>query len=129
MAEEEKETPETLKPQFPLGRVKKMMKLDKEINIVNSEALYLVTLSIDLFLQFLAEKSSEVAVEKKRKIVKIEHLRIATKRHQPTNDFLMDSLPMPSSKDASTSQNQSEPLPAGTRRIDHFFSKSTNEAE
>ncbi|XP_043721964.1 nuclear transcription factor Y subunit gamma [Telopea speciosissima] len=136
MAEEE--NTETLGPEFPLGRVKKIMMLDRDIKKVSSEALHLISLSTDLFLGFLAEKSAEIAVEKKRKTVKLEHIRMATKRHRPTNDFLIDSLPMPS----KTSNNQSsiaqarsgptavekeKPLPVGTRRIDDFFRKSSNE--
>ncbi|OVA10609.1 Transcription factor CBF/NF-Y/archaeal histone [Macleaya cordata] len=133
--EEEQEKTEILRPAFPLGRIKKIMKLDPDIKKVNSEALYLISLSTDLFLQFLAEKSTEVAVDKKRKTVKLEHLRIAVKRHQPTNDFLLDSLPMPpqDSNRSSKAQNRSAPtveksLPVGTRRIDDFFQKSANES-
>ncbi|KAF8411582.1 hypothetical protein HHK36_004138 [Tetracentron sinense] len=132
MAEEEKT--ESHRPSFPSTRVKKIMKLDQDINKVNSEALFLVSHSAHLFLQFLAQKSAEIAIEKKRKTVKLEHLRIATKKHQPTNDFLLDSLPMPSPVSTRPSTTQSrpgpaaeKPLPVGTRRIDQFF-KSTNEA-
>ncbi|MCL7024202.1 hypothetical protein MKW94_014736 [Papaver nudicaule] len=133
---EEEETRENLKSEFPLGRIKKIMKIDPEINKINSEALHLVSLSTDLFLQFLTEKSAEAVLEKKRKTIKLEHLRIAAKRHQPTADFLLDSLPMPSSTEsnrsgaaAATQKKRSEsavekPLPVGTRRIDDFFKKS-----
>ncbi|XP_010261048.1 PREDICTED: chromatin accessibility complex protein 1 [Nelumbo nucifera] len=133
MADAEEENTETLQPAFPLGRVKKIMKLDNEIKKVNSEALLLVSLSTDLFLRFLAEKSAGVAVEKKRKIVKLEHLRIAVKKHEPTKDFLLDSLPMPSqvSTRPSTAESRPKPtvekaVPAGTHRIDDFFHKCSN---
>ncbi|MCD7451523.1 hypothetical protein HAX54_012408 [Datura stramonium] len=82
--------------QIPVGRVKKIIKLDQDINKVNSDALHLIASSTELFLEFLAEKSAQVALEKKRKTIKLEHLRVAVKRHQPTSDFLLDSLPMPS---------------------------------
>lgn len=133
MADEEKET--LIQPEFPTGRVKKIMKLDADIQRVNSEALFLVSCSTGLFLRFLAEKSAQVAIEKKRKTVKLEHIRIAVKRHQPTNDFLLDSLPLPSQpvdrppKDRSQScSDAGKPLPVGTRRIDHFFRKPEGEA-
>ncbi|GMY26506.1 DNA polymerase epsilon subunit 4 [Fagus crenata] len=133
MAEEE--NTETIRPEFPTGRVKRIMKLDKDINKVNSEALFLVSYSAELFLHFLAEKSAEVATGKKRKIVKLEHMRVAVKRHQPTSEFLLDSLPMPSQPldRPATDQNRTrpvseKPLPAGTRRIDDFFHKPANEA-
>lgn len=134
MAEEE--NTEAIRPELPIGRVKKIMKLDNDINKVNSEALFLVTCSAELFLRFLAEKSAEITTERKRKIVKLEHIRIAVKKHQPTSDFLLDSLPMPSSQPSdrpATDQKHSrpvseKPVPAGTRRIDHFFHKPANEA-
>ncbi|KAI3863322.1 hypothetical protein MKW92_038995 [Papaver armeniacum] len=132
--EEEEETRENLKSVFPLSRIKKIMKIDPEINKINSEALHLVSLSTDLFLQFLTDKSTRVVLEKKRKTIKLEHLRIAAKRHQPTSDFLLDSLPMPESNPSvgAAPQKRSEshlekPLPVGTRRIDQFFKKSVVE--
>ncbi|KAK4265039.1 hypothetical protein QN277_026142 [Acacia crassicarpa] len=128
MAEEVKDN--SMRPEFPTGRVKKIMKLDPEVQRVSSEALFLVSCSTELFLRLLAEKSAQVAIEKKRKIVKLEHLRIAVKRHQPTSDFLLDSLPLPArpvdrpTKDRSQSGPDADKLPPpGTRRIDHFFRK------
>ncbi|KAJ7957569.1 Nuclear transcription factor Y subunit C [Quillaja saponaria] len=132
MADDENVDP--IIPEFPTGRVKKIMKLDKDVDKVNSEALFLVSCSTQLFLQFLAEKSAQVAIEKKRKIVKLDHMRTAVKRHQPTSDFLLDSLPLPSqpsdrqAKDRSQSRAVAEkPVQIGTRRIDHFFRKPESE--
>ncbi|XP_015894354.3 NCT transcriptional regulatory complex subunit A [Ziziphus jujuba] len=134
MAEEE-ETGK-IRPEFPNGRVKKIMKLDRDINKVNSEALFLVSSSAELFLGFLAERSAKVAVEKKRKTVKLEHMRLAVKRHRPTSDFLLDSLPLPPqpSDQPATERSRSRSVadnsaPAGTRRIDDFFHKPNNEAQ
>lgn len=127
----EQENAEAIRPAFPSGRVKRIMKLDKDINKVHSEALFLVSCSTELFLQFMSEKSAEIAIEKKRKTVKLEHIRTAAKRHQPTGDFLIDSLLVPSqtSDRPSTERLTSrpapdKPIPAGTRRIDDFFCKS-----
>ncbi|GLT30155.1 hypothetical protein SLA2020_049730 [Shorea laevis] len=86
---------EPIKPEFPIGRVKKITKLDNDINKVTSEALFLLSCSTELFLLFLAERSAEIALEKKRKTVKLDHIRMAVKRHRPTGDFLLDSLPAP----------------------------------
>ncbi|KAK8627527.1 hypothetical protein V6N13_135136 [Hibiscus sabdariffa] len=114
------------------------MKLDKDINKVNSEALFLISCSTNLFLQFVADRSAEVATEKKKKTVKLDHLRITVKRHRPTNDFLLDSLPVPAESTQSVANLVSDrdrsrpvadkPAPAGTRRIGHFFRKPENEA-
>ncbi|CAN4123382.1 unnamed protein product [Withania somnifera] len=119
--------------QIPLSRVKKIMKLDKDINKVNSEALHLIASSTELFLEFLAEKSAQVALEKKRKTIKLEHLRFAVKKHRPTSDFLLNSLPVvPSQPSDRSPKAQSrprfstdKPLPSGTRRIEAFFQKCT----
>ncbi|KAD4180468.1 hypothetical protein R6Q59_023662 [Mikania micrantha] len=118
----------TLQSSFPAGRVKRIVKLDKEINKLNSDALFLISNATELFVKFLTEKSSEVVIEKKRKGIKVEHLRIAVKRHRPTADFLLDSLPMPTEvqipkeTDRSRKNNDSS-VPAGIRRIDSFFQK------
>jgi histone H3/H4 len=126
---------EPIRLELPTGRVKKIMKLDRDINKVNSEALHLVSCSAQLFLQFLAEGSGEAAMEKKRKIVKLEHIRTAAKRHRATRDFLVDELPVPSqpSDQKSTDRSRSRPVadnpaPAGTRRIDDFFRKPATES-
>ncbi|KAI3736243.1 hypothetical protein L6452_15781 [Arctium lappa] len=129
MAEGEEIYTEIVQSSLPVGRVKRIMKLDKEINKINSEALFVITNATELFVKFLAEKSSEVAIEKKRKTIKLEHLRIAVKRHQPTADFLLDSLPMPppaqisAKTDRSRKISDNDSVPVGTRRIDSFFQK------
>lgn len=129
MAEEEME--KSLQPSFPTGRVKRIVKLDKEINKLTSEALLLISASAELFIQFLAERSAEVAGEKKRKTVKLEHLRVAVKRHHPTSDFLLDSLPQPEpdpdrppKAQARSRASSDKPAPPSVRRIDSFFRKS-----
>ncbi|KAL2519710.1 nuclear factor Y [Abeliophyllum distichum] len=134
MAEQEPESTitESVQPEIPTRRVKRIMKLDKDINKVNAEALVVITHATEFFLQFLAEKSALVALEKKRKTIKLEHLRVAVKRHQPTSDFLLDSLPMPAQpsdqqllKDRAKSRANKKPVPVGTRKIDAFFQKFT----
>ncbi|KAK2969295.1 hypothetical protein RJ640_030836 [Escallonia rubra] len=132
MAEEEEENQTgTHQPAFPASRVKKIMKLDEDINKVTSEAIYLVSRAAELFTEFLAEKSAQVTVEKKRRTVRLDHLRVAVRRHQPTSDFLLDSLPVPSqpsdrpSTERARSRLDNKPAPAGTRRIDHFFQKES----
>lgn len=126
MAEEE--SSEAIRPEFPTGRVKKIMKIDKDIGKVNSEALFLVSCATELFLKLLAEKSAEVAAEKKRKTVKLEHIRMAVKRHRPINDFLLDSLPLPSQPSDAPEKDENrtraavdKAAPSGSRRINDFF--------
>ncbi|KAG6598611.1 Dr1-associated corepressor, partial [Cucurbita argyrosperma subsp. argyrosperma] len=133
MAEEE--PGDAIRPEFPMGRIKKIMKLDKDIGKVNSEALFLVSCATELFLELLAEKSSEVAAEKKRKTVKLEHIRIAVKRHQSISDFLLDSLPLPSQPSDAPAKVENRTrvvvdkvAPEGTRRIDDFFRRPAKTA-
>lgn len=135
MAEAEQQDTAAIRPEFPTGRVKKIMKLDKDISKVTSEALFVVSRSTELFLRFVAEKSAEVAIEKKKKTIKLDHLRVAVKRHRPMSDFLLDSLPVPtvSLDRRATESTISRPvvekrLPVGTRRIDDFFHKPADEA-
>jgi histone H3/H4 len=133
MAEEEEKTL-SFEPEFPKSRVKKIITLDKDVKRVSSEALFLVSRSTELFLQLLAEKSAEVAIEKKRKTVKLEHIRIAVKRNRPISDFLLDSLPMPSEtaksdKPAAAVADRPKSVPVGTRRIDQIFRKSEAEVD
>ncbi|KAK6924173.1 Transcription factor CBF/NF-Y/archaeal histone domain [Dillenia turbinata] len=131
MAEQEENTieSETLQPEFPLSKVKRLIKLDREINKINSDALHLITCSSQLFLHFLAERSAEIAISKKRRTIKLEHLRAAVKNHQPTNDFLLDSLPSPppppppdrDGADHRRIRAVEKQVPEGTRRIEDFF--------
>lgn len=125
---EEADENETIQPTFPSGRIKRMMKLDKDIKKINSEALFLVSCSLDLFMESLAKRCAQVAIEKKRKTVNLDYLRIAVKRHQPTSDFLLDSLPMPSAKSPPlpTRPSDDKLLPPRTRRIDHIFHKAAS---
>uniref|UniRef100_A0A7C9CNT5 Transcription factor CBF/NF-Y/archaeal histone domain-containing protein n=1 Tax=Opuntia streptacantha TaxID=393608 RepID=A0A7C9CNT5_OPUST len=122
---------DVINPSFPTGRVKKIVKIDNDINRISSEALFLISGATELFLQFLAEKSAQIAAEKKRKTVKIDHLRLAVKRHHPTRDFLFDSLTLPSQppdRPATADRTVKEkPAPPNTRPIDSFFRKPQRE--
>lgn len=135
MAAQQEEDSMAMEPhqlEIPARRVKNIMKLDKDINKVNSEALHLIACSTELFIEFLAERSARVAFEKKKKTVRLEHLRVAVKRHQPTGDFLLSSLPKPSQpsdqqfpKDRVKAQPAEKPVPFATRRMETFFQKCT----
>ncbi|KAL1289806.1 hypothetical protein AAHE18_20G085300 [Arachis hypogaea] len=112
MAEDEvqiQENEESSRPEFPTSRVKKIMRLDKDVNRVSGEALFLVSRSTELFLHFLAQKSARVAIEKKRKTVTLDHLRVAPKNLPPST--------------IADRRKADKPAPAGTRRIDQFFRK------
>ncbi|KAI4383609.1 hypothetical protein MLD38_009423 [Melastoma candidum] len=124
------------RPCLPTARVKKIVYLDREIRRVSTEALHLVAVATDLFLGSLADRSAGVAKEKKRKTVRLEHLRLAVKRHRPTADFLLDSLPPAVATETGSGKpedkarkkgNDVREAPEGVRTIDNFFSKAGNE--
>ncbi|KAJ8479605.1 hypothetical protein OPV22_023332 [Ensete ventricosum] len=110
------------------GKVKKIVKLDREISKVTSEALLLIYLYADLFLAYLTAGARIEALKKKRRIIKLEHVRSAARAHRPTSQFLLDCLPKPpppASKPASGASKarsaDEKPLPPGARRIDDFL--------
>ncbi|RWW81578.1 hypothetical protein BHE74_00010011 [Ensete ventricosum] len=110
------------------GKVKKIVKLDREISKVTSEALLLIYLSADHFLAYLTAGARIEALKKKRRIIKLEHVRSAARAHRPTSQFLLDCLPKPpppASKPASGASKarsaDEKPLPPGARRIDDFL--------
>lgn len=118
------------KLEIPTRRVKNIMKLDKGINKVNSDALFVVASATEIFLQLLTEKSASVAMEKKKRTIRMEHVRLAVKRHRPTADFLLDSLPKPLQpseekppKDRAKPHSDKKPVPFATRSIEAFFQK------
>lgn len=115
--------------EFPPSKVKKIVKMDRDVKKVSSEALLLIRLASQLFLRSLAGKAAGAAAEKKRKTVNLDHLRSAVLRHPPTSCFLLDSLPLPQPRlapplpPAKPAGEQLQDPPVGTRRIDDFFLK------
>ncbi|URE20467.1 factor y subunit [Musa troglodytarum] len=133
--EEEEEEAGALSPSFPMGRVKKILKLDREINKVTSEALLLVSLSAELFLASLSAGARHAVLQKKRRIIKLDHIRSAARAHRPTSAFLLDCLPKPPPPPKAVSPTlkarsaDEKPLPPGARRIDDFFRKPSADTQ
>ena len=55
--------------QLPVSKIKTMMRMDPEVQMVGSEAAFLVTKATELFVQYLAHKASESTTANKRKTV------------------------------------------------------------
>ncbi|XP_052860815.1 DNA polymerase epsilon subunit 4-like [Anopheles cruzii] len=55
--------------QFPLTRVKQIMKLDSGVSIFSPEAVFLVTKAAEFFVQTLAKESSSYTMASKKKTV------------------------------------------------------------
>jgi DNA-directed RNA polymerase I subunit RPA43 len=140
--------PPPLTPSFPQGKIKRIMKLDRDIRKATSEATLAISLATELFIQSLAAGAHAEISRRGRRIVRGEHVRSAIRAHQPTADFLLDCLSqLPGSSftrsAGSTCQTEAEgnvkekgkgkekekekvtPLPRGAQRIDQFFRKTS----
>ena len=62
---------------FPQGRIKQIMKLDPEVNMVNGEAIYLVNKAVEEFIQCLAVESYHHTASSKKKTISKEHVLTA----------------------------------------------------
>ncbi|XP_001861397.2 DNA polymerase epsilon subunit 4 [Culex quinquefasciatus] len=66
-----KEPAEPRLVQLPLSKIKQIMKLDPDVNIVSAEAIFLVTRAAELFVQNLAKEAyTHTAAGKKKTIAK-----------------------------------------------------------
>ncbi|CAL4958625.1 unnamed protein product [Urochloa decumbens] len=133
-AEAEAEEGALLRPVLPVGRVKRIMRVDRDIKKVTNEAALLIAAATELFLGSLAAGAHTAAARRGRRAVRAAHVRAAARAHRPTADFLLDCLPAeeeaPRARPVAGSGGggggrEAKPLPRGTRRIDAFFQKVT----
>ncbi|CRK90031.1 CLUMA_CG003756, isoform A [Clunio marinus] len=59
---------------LPLAKVKSIIKLDPEVNLVNSEAVFLITKATELFVKTLATESFSHANQQKKKTLAKSHV-------------------------------------------------------
>ncbi|KAM0891041.1 hypothetical protein ACQ4PT_026657 [Festuca glaucescens] len=135
-AGEEAAEAEVLSTVLPLGRVKKIMRVDRDIKKVTAEASLLIAAATELFLGSLAAGAHTAATQRGRRGLRAADVRAAARAHRPTADFLLDCLPTAeeapraarSGSDGAAAAAPAavpKPLPRGTRRIDGFFQKVT----
>jgi DNA-directed RNA polymerase I subunit RPA43 len=132
---EEDSAAASLRPALPLGRVKRIIRVDADIKKVTSEATMLITAATELFLGSLASGAHAAAAARGRRAVRAAHVRAAARAHRPTADFLLDCLPAdeeaPRARSTAGSGSSgggggaAKPPPRVTRRIDAFFQKVT----
>eukprot|EP00250_Pteridium_aquilinum_P003262 c13583_g1_i1 orf=184-1164(-) len=141
---------------FPLARVKRIIKLDKEIRVVAADASSLIAYASQHFLEHLTVAAHASALKKKHKTIRLEDVKNAVKSEPRIDDFLAEALNdvlhcgkedyLESSDDADDapeivqrekghankrSKSTKKPmpeLPAGTRRIADFFT-NTNQVK
>ncbi|KAM3347474.1 hypothetical protein ACQJBY_021431 [Aegilops geniculata] len=137
VAEGEEAEAQPLQTVLPLGRVKRIMRVDSEIKKVTAEASLLIAAATELFLGSLTAGAHTAASQGGRRTVRAAHVRAAVRAHRPTADFLLDCLPAAAEAAPRVARSGSDgaaavaeaavpkPLPRGTRRIDGFFQKVT----
>lgn len=55
--------------QLPLSRIRNIMKLDPDAQVINQEIVFLVARATELFIEALARESSAFTLNAKRKVV------------------------------------------------------------
>ncbi|CAB3403934.1 unnamed protein product [Caenorhabditis bovis] len=96
----EEHVEEILSSQLPMGRVKKVCRLDPDIEMINGEALKLMTKAAELFIVELGRAANTNAAMEKRKTVQLKDINNCIKK-QWTFAFLEDALddwPKPETK-------------------------------
>ncbi|KAH7316249.1 hypothetical protein KP509_21G085100 [Ceratopteris richardii] len=136
---------------FPIARVKRIIKLDKDIRVVAADASNLIALASQLFLEHLATMAHASAIKRKRKTISVEDVKSAVKSEPRTGEFLAEALNdilCHGQQDISESEDDAEngyaqandqvkkkakvakkPLQevsSGTRKIADFFSNSNH---
>ena len=54
---------------FPLARIKKIMKADKDVNLVSADAVNLISLATEMFLDSFVKKASDISQNEKRRTI------------------------------------------------------------
>jgi len=78
--------------QLPLARVKRIMKLDKDVKLISSDAAFLIAKSAELFLDYLVKHASVKTRAEKRKILHYKDLSAIAKEFDSL-EFLVDIIP------------------------------------
>ncbi|KAF7399280.1 hypothetical protein HZH68_007872 [Vespula germanica] len=54
---------------LPIGRVRNIIKMDPDVNLVNQEAVFLIAKSTELFIDSLAKEAYKYTVQTKKKTI------------------------------------------------------------
>ncbi|KAF9160172.1 hypothetical protein DFQ26_005806 [Actinomortierella ambigua] len=77
---------------LPAARIKRIIKEDKDVNMVSNDAVFLISLATELFLESFMSKAYGLAKMEKRKTVFYKDLATAVSQHDML-DFLQDVVP------------------------------------
>ncbi|WVO21629.1 uncharacterized protein IAS62_002938 [Cryptococcus decagattii] len=79
---------------FPVTRVKKIVKADRDIDIMSSEAVFMVSVAAEYFIKHFMEEGYTKARLEKRKLINYRDMANVVARSEEF-DFLKDVIPMP----------------------------------
>ncbi|KAF9322257.1 hypothetical protein BG003_003268 [Podila horticola] len=78
--------------QLPVARVKRIIKEDKDIAMVSNDAVFLISMATELFLESFTTKAFNLAKMEKRKTIAYKDLATAVSQHDSL-EFLQDVIP------------------------------------
>ncbi|KAF9387432.1 hypothetical protein CPC16_007040 [Podila verticillata] len=78
--------------QLPVARVKRIIKEDKDITMVSNDAVFLISMATELFLESFTTKAFNLAKMEKRKTIAYKDLATAVSQHDSL-EFLQDVIP------------------------------------
>ncbi|WWC72210.1 uncharacterized protein I206_106172 [Kwoniella pini CBS 10737] len=79
---------------FPISRIKKIIKNDKELENMSSEAVFMISVATEYFIKHFMEEGYTKARLEKRKIVNYKDMAAVVARSEEF-DFLKDVIPQP----------------------------------
>ncbi|KAL0247089.1 hypothetical protein I308_104124 [Cryptococcus tetragattii IND107] len=79
---------------FPVTRVKKIVKADRDIDIMSSEAVFMVSVAAEYFIKHFMEEGYTKARLEKRKLINYRDMANVVARSEEF-DFLKDVIPTP----------------------------------
>ncbi|CEI96370.1 hypothetical protein G6F70_000225 [Rhizopus microsporus] len=77
---------------FPLARIKRLIKEDKDISLISTDATFCITYAAELFIEYLVSEALDKAKQEKRKSVFYKDLAKVVKDVEPF-EFLEDVIP------------------------------------
>ncbi|KAI8804122.1 histone-fold-containing protein [Cladochytrium replicatum] len=92
-------------PGFPVSRVKKMLKEDKDIQMITNDAVQVITFAGERFLELLASSAYEYTSHELRKIVTYKDVATAIKSREELL-FLEDTVPHTKSFGAAVAERK-----------------------
>ncbi|RXK40568.1 hypothetical protein M231_02220 [Tremella mesenterica] len=79
---------------FPISRVKRIAKTDKELDMMTGEATFMISVATEYFIKHFMEEGYTKARLDKRRIVNYKDMAAVVQRSEEF-DFLRDVIPMP----------------------------------